>query len=147
LKTLSEFRDHCGQNLLHFACSGDKYQYHGHLYPTIRLLLNAGCDPNAIDISGNAPLHYLAQLEKSMVIDLNNTAHLLLDFGAQLSVKNADGKTAIDFWIEKHGDQEIIDWKLPDWCSEPPTLECRSASLIIFSHNSISNIGLAISIF
>jgi len=130
LKTVSQFRNHCGQTLLHFVCiSGDVY--FGHLYTKARLLLNAGCDPNATDENGNTPLHYLAQLEKPMLSDWNNTAHLLLDFGAQLNLKNLDGKTAVDFWIQKNvekkpsdGDEdpEIIDWKLPDWCSELSTL-------------------------
>lgn len=29
------------------------------LYATVRFLLYAGCDPNAIDEGGNAPLHFL----------------------------------------------------------------------------------------
>jgi len=124
LKALSEFRDHCGQTLLHFVCISDDMHF-GHLYARARLLLNAGCDPNAIDENGNTPLHYLTQLEKRVLSDWNNTAHLLLDFGAQLSLKNSDGKTAIDFWVEKHEEHEI-----PDWCSELPNLKCLCARLI-----------------
>jgi len=62
---------------------------------------------------------------------------LLLDFGAQLSRRNVDGKTAVDLLIQKNGrknqdddDREIIEWKVPDWCSELPTLKCLSARVI-----------------
>ncbi len=97
LKTLCELRDRCGRNLLHVACIfGGKY--YADLYATIRLLLlNAGCDTIAIDEDGNAPLHYLAQLDERKVIDLNMIAGLLLNFGAQLSQINVYGNQPLTY--------------------------------------------------
>jgi len=68
-------------------------------FATVRLLLNAGCDPNAIVQIGNEPLRLLAQLERFLYSDLKIISGLMLDFGAQLSRKNADGKTAVTLWI------------------------------------------------
>jgi len=141
LKILSELRDHSGQNLLHLVLIGGSSGYYGNPYVTILPLLNAGCGPTAIDVKGNAPLHYLASLRlpNRKIKDLNNTARLLLDFGAQRSLKNADGKTAVELWIQmngskrihyNYGNEEIIDWKVPDWCNELPTLTSLSARVI-----------------
>jgi len=131
METLSNARYQHGRNLLHTA-----FDYatrpDADLFATVRLLLNAGCDPNAIDADGNAPLHFLARIgERYLNSDVNSIAGLLLDFGTQLSLKNADGKTAIDLWILKNRrkrrrnddeEDEIIGWKLPNWCTELPTL-------------------------
>jgi len=124
--------DGCGQNLLHYACYC-KYNFkpvdNRNLYDTLRLLLNAGCDPNATDQNGNAPLRFLAQLDHRRFDDLGIFVHLLLDFGAQLSHKNKVGKSAVDMWILRNGRKRpcgIIGCKLPDCCTiELPTL--RSA--------------------
>jgi len=139
METLSSARYQHGRNLLHtafyYAAIPD-----ADLFGTVRLLLNAGCEPNAIDDYGNAPLHFLAQIgERYLYSDVNSIAGLLLDFGAQLSLKNADGKTAIDLWILKNQrkcrqnedeEGEIIGWELSDWCTELPTLTCLSARII-----------------
>ncbi len=131
METLSNARYQHGRNLLHTA-----FDYatrpDADLFATVRLLLNAGCNPNAIDADGNAPLHFLARIGKRYLYsDVNSIAGLLLDFGTQLSLKNADGKTAIDLWILKNRrkrrrnddeEDEIIGWKLPNWCTELPTL-------------------------
>jgi len=140
LKILSELCDHSGQNLLHlvFICGS---RYYANLYVTIRALLYAGCDPTAVNRKGNSPLHYLVSLElpKRKKDDLSNTARLLLDFGAQRSLKNAKGKTAVELWIQMNGSKrirnddgvkEIIDREVPDWCIELPTLTSLSARVI-----------------
>jgi len=136
IETLSKVRDEHGKNLLHEAIVVGTYD--ANLYATVRLLLNAGCDPNAIDNNGNAPLHLLGQLDQRYWKgDLNTIAVLLLDFGAQLSLKNADGKTAVDLLIAKNSrnrnmdeDQGIFGQKLPNWCTELPTLVSLSARVI-----------------
>ena len=140
MEKISNLRDQRGRYLLHKLCIsggmiGGNQDYN--LYGSVRVLLNAGCDPNAIDEDMNAPLHHLAQLDERKLNDsLSITARLLLDFGAELSRKNADGKTAIELWIQHNGrkrqrsDGELIDWKLPDWCSELPTLTSLCARVI-----------------
>ncbi len=136
LDTLSEVRDPLGRNLLHKAIIVGTCDTN--LYATVRLLLYAGCDPNAVDINENTPFHFLPQIdERKWVGDLNMIAVLLLDFGAQLSLKNFDGKTAVDLLIRKNGrtrnmdeDHGIIDWIQPDWCTELPTLTRLSARVI-----------------
>jgi len=138
MKTLSKVSDRRGRNLLHEAI------YHAftdcNRYATVCLLLNAGCDPNAIDDDRNTPLHFLAQRdERYWFRDLDKLAHLLLDFGAQLGRKNGEGKTAFDLWSQKNGryrsrnednDQGFVGLKLPDWCTELPTLASWSARVI-----------------
>ena len=99
MKILSDVRCYrLGGNLLHAALDYVSLP-DANLFGTVRLLLNAGCDPNAIDDDGNAPLHLLAQLERYLHSDLNIIAGLVLDFGAEFSQKNADGKTAATLWI------------------------------------------------
>ena len=137
IESLCKLREKRGENLLHEAIRGALPRDYN-LFVTVRLLLNAGCDPNAIDKDGNAPLHCLVQLDRRCwKDDLNTTALLLLDFGAQLSRKNADGNTPVDLLIRKNEtnrnkneDQRISGWKLPDWCIEFPTLTCLSARII-----------------
>jgi len=147
MEMLSKLHDHRGRNLLHKACISAYYIYGNNLHAIVRVLLNAGCDPNALDADGNAPLHYLSQLNERMLNDfVSITARLLLDFGAELSRKNTDGKTAVYFWIQQNGikwrgsDGELIDWKLPDWCSELPTLTSLCARVI--RRNRIPHLGL-----
>jgi len=139
METLSSVRFQHGRNLLHvvlaYATAPD-----AELFASVRLLLNAGCDPNAIDDDGNAPLHFCAQIDDRYSFgDLNITAGLMLDFGAQLSLKNADNETAIDWMILKdrrkrcqnHDEEKgTIGWILPNWCTELPTLTSLSARVI-----------------
>jgi len=138
MEILSKWCDQRGKNLLHKVCIFGRNS--NDLYTIVRVLLNAGCDPNAIDQDGNTPLHHLAQLDERKLKDsMTITARLLLDFGAQLTLKNADGKSAVDLWKQKNGrkrlrnddeEGEIIGLKLPDWCSELPKLKCLSARTI-----------------
>jgi len=125
-----------GQNVLHEAIRFAECD--DHVYATVRLLLYAGCDPNAIDRYGNTPLHSLANIDQRYLKgDLNTVAALLLDFGAQLSRKNEDGKTVADLFIwkneinrNKNADQGTTSWNLPDWCTELPKLTYLCARVI-----------------
>ena len=58
----SNVRDRRGRNLLHEAFSFGKCD--NNLYAIVRLLLCAGCNPNAIDEDGNVPLHFLAEIDE-----------------------------------------------------------------------------------
>jgi len=121
-------RDKHGRNLLHEAIRVAS----SNVYAMIRLLLYAGCDPNAKDTNGNTPLHFLVEIdERYLKADLNTIAVLLLDFGAEPSQKNADGKTAIDLLIQKNQRNCQLDSaSVPEWCTELPRLTCLSARVI-----------------
>jgi len=87
-------------------------------------------------MNGDAPLHFLAKIDERYFLgDLNTIAVLLVDFGAQLSIKNDDGKTVVDMWIRKNEvnrnrNKGIIGWKVSNWHTELPTLTCLSARVI-----------------
>ncbi|XP_054061054.1 ankyrin repeat domain-containing protein 22 isoform X4 [Rissa tridactyla] len=56
----------------------------------IKMLLRAGVDVNATDLSGNTALHYACETKNQAVIPLLLKAH------ADTSVKNQDGETPLD---------------------------------------------------
>jgi len=135
--TLSKACDRRGRSLLHQAIA--EATSDANLHATVRLLLNARCDPNAIDEFGDTPLHFLTHIDEQHFFDdrLNTVAVLLLDFGAKMGRKNNFGQTAVDLLIRKNKrnrkkDEQgiIIGWKLPDWYTELPTLQCLSARVI-----------------
>jgi serine/threonine protein kinase/ankyrin repeat protein len=64
-------------------------------------LLDAGCDINAADNKGRAPLMYAAIFERPGVVKL------LLKRGANVHAKDHDGLSALD-WAKKSGNEEII---------------------------------------
>jgi ankyrin repeat protein len=67
----------------------------------VKLLLEAGADPNVKQHGGWTPLHSAA-LHNDMAM-----LRLLLDHGADLALKSDDGKTAADMAAEK-GHAEIV---------------------------------------
>jgi len=120
-----------GTRLLHMACQDEG---NIHYFATIRLLLDAGTDPNAVDEVGNAPLHVVARLPREL---MDPAARLLLESGAHLDRANNSGKTAADIWIEcneMEDDQDEDDgarWNArPDWCRATRSLSCLSARVM-----------------
>ena len=65
------------------------------------LLLNAGCDVNAADNKGRAPLMYAAASGRSGVVNL------LLKRGANVRAKDHNGESALD-WAIKSGDDKTV---------------------------------------
>jgi len=94
-------------SLLHKACfyNCDKVKR----FAIFRLLLQAGSNPNAIDNDGNASLHLLVLLNRKLDDYTNVIARLLLDFGAELSLKNKNGKTVVDLMIQKNARQRQLN--------------------------------------
>ena len=92
------------------------------LRPTVRLLLHCGANPNIRDEKGDAPLHALVKTLSDLDV-VESTARVLLEYDANDNQVNADGKTAVDLWIQKNGRKRHLDgeraaeWSdLPDWC-------------------------------
>jgi len=118
-----------GTHLIHMACKANT-----HHFDIIRLLLDAGADPNAVDEDGNTPLHVVARLPQEL---MDPAVRLLLESGAHLDRVNKFGKTAADIWIdcnEMEDDRDEDDgdrWKArPDWCRATRSLSCLSARVI-----------------
>jgi len=154
-----------GPKLLLLACSRyrarilKKKTIKPNALATVRLLLQAGADPDGVDYCGNTPRHLLADTG-------NETAHpigvLLLNAGAYLDRTNIEGKTAAQLWMEATNPQFWIsleqyiaeyegreeeeigyedeergneDDSLPDWCRSEgvPTL-FRLSGRVIRTH-------------
>jgi len=97
----------------------------------VRLLLEAGADPNAsLDGDGNAPLHLVARfyIESESKV----AARLLVDSGAHVDRVNKNGKTATDIWIEtRKQNRAATGWSArPAWCRTVPKLLCLAARVV-----------------
>ena len=77
----------------------------------LRALLDRGVDPNALDEAGRTPLHLATAVATATLRDLEGSTtslnmlaknvttpmiQLLLDHGADLSIRNRDGRTPLD---------------------------------------------------
>ena len=67
---------------------------------TMKLILHAGCDVNAVNTEGNTPLHLAVKYKpaepKDDVEILREMLLLLLDIGADPKLENKNGQTALD---------------------------------------------------
>ena len=65
---------------------------------TMKLILHAGCDVNAINTEGNTPLHLAVTFKPGpgQVEILKEMLELLLDVGADTKLANTNGQTAMD---------------------------------------------------
>ena len=106
----------------------------------VRVLLDAGADPNYVCIHeniGDASLHAAAALIRDQ--KRSDAASLLLvENGAKLHQVNKAGKTALDIWIELNEtkdkwNEEAGGWRArPEWCHPVPTLLRLAARVIRF---------------
>ena len=66
---------------------------------TMKLILHAGCDVNAVNTEGNTPLHLSVTFKPGpgQVEILKEMLELLLDFGADTKLANNNGQTAVDY--------------------------------------------------
>ncbi len=112
-----------GETFLLIACSASIPQPED--LATIRLLLQAGADPNAVNENGYGALHLLADAKywdnSEEVIDAMGS--LLLEYQAQHPrVANDCSKTAVDIWRSrrrKEGDHRADgEENLPSWLKE-----------------------------
>ena len=66
---------------------------------TIKLILHAGCDVNAVNTEGNTPLHLAVTFKPAdpeEVVILSEMLLLLLDIGADPKLANKNGQTPLD---------------------------------------------------
>ena len=66
---------------------------------TMKLILHAGCDVNAVNTEGNTPLHLAVTFKPAdpeEVVILSEMLLLLLDIGADPKLPNKNGKTPLD---------------------------------------------------
>ena len=66
---------------------------------TMKLILHAGCDLNAVNTEGNTPLHLAAMFKPAdpeEVVILSEMVLLLLDIGADPKLVNKNGQTPLD---------------------------------------------------
>ena len=66
---------------------------------TMKLILHAGCDVNAVNSKGNTPLHLAVTFKPGpgQVEILKEMLELLLDVGADTKLANSNGQTAVDY--------------------------------------------------
>ena len=66
---------------------------------TMKLILHAGCDVNAVNTEGNTPLHLAVTFKPGpgQVEILKEMLELLLDVGADTKLANTNGQTAMDY--------------------------------------------------
>ena len=81
---------------------------------TMKLILHAGCDVNAVNTEGNTPLHLAAKYkpEPEEVEILTETLLLLLDNGADPKLENENGQTPLDS-CESDEARRILSEKRP----------------------------------
>jgi len=105
----------------------------------IRVLLEAGADPNARDVmylyfGNNTLLHFAAAVSDRELGDA--VGRLLVGYGAKIDLLNEAGKTALDIWVERNEteenwNEELGGWNArPEWCCPIPTLLNLAARVI-----------------
>jgi len=103
----------------------------------VRVLLDAGADPNATDEmrrDDNTLLHLVAAMSDQELGDA--AGRLLVGYGAKIDLLNRAGKTAVDIWVERNEtkenwNEELGDWNArPEWCCPVPTLLNLAARVI-----------------
>lgn len=103
-----------------------------HLQATIRLLLNAGADPNSTDKWGNNALHILSgfgplfrSVNKIAKERLNAIIVELIGCGTHVDQVNKFQETPNDIWQKNNGQ---LNWQQPfSWSKSIPRLACLSA--------------------
>ena len=79
---------------------------------TMKLILHAGCDVNAVNTEGNTPLHLAVTFKPGpgQVVILKEMLELLLVVGADIKLANTNGQTAMDY-CETHEARRILSGK------------------------------------
>jgi len=96
----------------------------GDTVPTVKALLERGCDPNAASKTGKTPLHIMciqgirdAHLRRDLDVRREvlqarlDIMKLLADYGASFKAEDHEGKTPLDLlWIPP-SEEEFEEWK------------------------------------
>jgi len=87
--------------------------------PLVRLLLDVGADPNAVNDEGNSPLHIIAYwMGDEMESPL---ADLLLEYGADPGQVNLKKETPLGIWKRKYAGPGDGPFLPPSWT----TINCH----------------------
>ena len=109
------------------------------LSPTIRLLLRAQANPNAVDLRLRSSLHILADFTYANQERIDHLGNLLVENGAHPYMVDEEGRTAADIWLllrnqgpRRQEDHRVWDRNdLPDWCLEDvQELKCYSGTIV-----------------
>lgn len=114
--------DHRGSSPLMLAA------YHGHV-ELVRELLFKGANPNSIDFAGNSILMGVS------FKGYKDIAKILIQYGAEITYKNPQGMTAIDYAI-MFGRSEIKDLLTQLMVDNQTNLHHRSSNSVFKNANS-----------
>lgn len=101
-------KDNDGWISLHYAC------FNGHLN-IVKELIKQGANINSLTNEGNTPLHFASNTPYTHNLEIINE---LIDY-SNLSIKNNDGKTVLDFAKTEKIKQFIIDYQELPTIKEP----------------------------
>jgi Ankyrin repeat len=96
--------------LFQYGALADRAPYDTHAWRPVSMvastavtpvLLDHGADPNWRDMNGDTPLHRV--LKSRIVLDPGEFVNLLLAAGADTSIRNAEGRTALDEALLQRG--------------------------------------------
>ena len=117
-------RDHNGRNLLLIAA---QKSVDSALFPTVRLLVEVGADPDAVDVMWNSAMHLVAR--RALEPLDSPTVNLLLQAETHHDRRNIQRRTALEVYYDRTG-QNLRQDMMPTWGLIVPSLACQSARTV-----------------
>ena len=112
-----EERDDNGATALHWAVGGVSRGWRNTANPNMtKFLLENGAQVNALDKYGQTPLHNTVIL--GIYVDVKTILNLV-QFGADVSIKDINGKTPLDLFLQNDISDDLRAVKIPDILQHP----------------------------